>query len=37
MKSFIESVKFIFAAIWEMRTAEQIRQYEYDNGNGEVE
>ena len=37
MKRFFDSITMFFGAIWAMRTDEEMRQYEYDNGEGEVE
>lgn len=37
MRNIFECVKLFFGALWEMRTAEEARQYDYDCGNGEVE
>lgn len=37
MKCFFDSIAFVIGAIWAMRTDEEMRQYEYDNGEGEVE
>ena len=37
MKQFFEMVAMLFGSLWAMRTKEQARQYEYDNGEGEIE
>lgn len=37
MKRFFDSITMVIGAIWAMRTKEQMRQYEYDNGGGEIE
>lgn len=37
MKRFFDSITMVISTIWAMRTDEEMRQYEYDNGEGEVE
>jgi hypothetical protein len=36
MKTLLDSITMVIGAIWAMCTEEQIRQYQYDNGEGEV-
>lgn len=37
MKLFIENIAMVVGALWAMHTKEQERQYDYDNGSGEME
>lgn len=37
MKRFFDSIALVIGALWAMRTDEEMRQYEYDNGGGEIE
>lgn len=36
MKTLWNSITMVISALWAMRTKEQVRQYEYDNGGGEI-